>query len=105
MSAKGPRSSCVECNGTGEILGYGGFPGGDPKRFFPDEESCFPEEIERWQKACEERNAAPADYCGTLQRLGAPKGPGFGIGAYTIPCTSCYPCDCEFCRPDAGEER
>lgn len=30
-------------------LGYGFFPGGDPRDFTPDYEMCSPEEIERWK--------------------------------------------------------
>jgi hypothetical protein len=32
---------------------YGYFPGGDPREFTPDEESCTPNEIEAWKLACE----------------------------------------------------
>lgn len=31
---------------------YGFFCGGDPRYFTPDEESCLPEEIQRWNEAC-----------------------------------------------------
>jgi hypothetical protein len=31
---------------------YGYFPGGDPRDFTPDEESCRPDEIARWKEAC-----------------------------------------------------
>lgn len=29
------------------------FPGGDPRRFEPDEEGCTEEEMDRWKAACE----------------------------------------------------
>lgn len=29
------------------------FPGGDPRRFEPDEEGVTPEELEAWRQACE----------------------------------------------------
>lgn len=31
---------------------YGFFTGGDPRSFTPDEESCNPDEISRWQADC-----------------------------------------------------
>lgn len=45
--------------------GYGGFCGGDPRKFHPDGEVCTPEEIENHRKACalwddaEDRGAQP----------------------------------------------
>lgn len=33
--------------------GYGHFPGGDPRLFSPDEESCLPDELEAHRLACE----------------------------------------------------
>ena len=37
-------------------IGYGFFPGGDPRNFTPDEECCSPEEILSWETACAEWN-------------------------------------------------
>lgn len=34
-------------------VGYGYFPGGDPRDFSPDEESCTEKEIAAWKRACE----------------------------------------------------
>lgn len=34
--------------------GYGFFPGGDPRKFQPDEESNTEEELEAWRLACAE---------------------------------------------------
>lgn len=39
---------------------YGHFPGGDPRLFRPDRESCLPEEIAAWEKACEEAKDSEA---------------------------------------------
>lgn len=77
--------------GDGETV-YGLFPGGDPRRFSPDEESCTPEEIARWEAACAAANQAEAegreiDYlapgCLTLGDGSAWDGTGLGIGVYT----------------------
>jgi hypothetical protein len=73
---------------------YGTFPGGDPRRFVPDEESCTPEEIERWREACAAANRAEEegreiDYlapgCLTLGDGSVYDGAGLGIGVYTYP--------------------
>jgi hypothetical protein len=32
---------------------FGGYPGGDPRKFFPDPEMSSPEEMENHRKACE----------------------------------------------------
>jgi NAD(P)-dependent dehydrogenase (short-subunit alcohol dehydrogenase family) len=42
----------VEPEALVENDGYGYFPGGDPRRFQPDEECCKPDEIERWKADC-----------------------------------------------------
>jgi len=39
-------------------MGYGFFVGGDPRKFYPDRESCTDEEIENHKKACEVWNDA-----------------------------------------------
>jgi hypothetical protein len=41
-------------------LMYGFFPGGDPRKFRPDVDSCTPEEIEAHRVACERANWADA---------------------------------------------
>jgi len=38
---------------THQKSGYGYYPGGDPRNFFPDYECCLPAEIERHRAACE----------------------------------------------------
>jgi hypothetical protein len=40
------------CPHPHEEHGYGFFHGGDPRKFFPDHESCSPDEIENHKKAC-----------------------------------------------------
>lgn len=37
-------------------LGYGFFPGGDPRSFTPDKERNSPRELENWCAACEAWN-------------------------------------------------
>lgn len=70
---------------------YGYFHGGDPRDFHPDYECCSPEEIERWQLACDEAEKlahhrelpCPSGWertpYGDVHVLRAP----FGIGSYT----------------------
>ncbi len=70
------------------MIGYGFFPGGDPRNFTPDEELCTPQEIEAHRSACE-----AMDKGGVID---APSGciilPGgvflnisrFGMGTYSI---------------------
>ena len=36
-----------------QSIGYGFFPGGDPRAFTPDEECCSSEELENHRLACE----------------------------------------------------
>lgn len=33
-------------------IGYGFFPGGDPRKFKPDEELCTEDEMKSWAVAC-----------------------------------------------------
>lgn len=72
---------------------YGFFPGGDPRDFTPDDESCSPEEIVRWKEDCEavERGEAiGANHSGgwitfsdgTQAHVLAPR---YGIGTYFHP--------------------
>lgn len=69
-------------------VSYGPFPGGDPRRFKPDEECCSVEEIANWKAACdawdggEYQDRGPG--CLTLgDGSVAAAGTGFGIGTYT----------------------
>lgn len=34
-------------------MGYGFYPGGDPRKFFPDPDMCSPEELANHQLACD----------------------------------------------------
>ena len=76
----------MEFDGITEI--YGLFPGGDPRRFTPDEECCLPEEIERWRVACAEWDPGVCSdrgpSCATRGDGSAWTGTGYGIGVYTI---------------------
>jgi len=77
-----------------EESGYGYYHGGDPRKFYPDFESCTPEEIAAHKKACEEwtesENAAKPSLDAPLPGGWlAPNLPvtvaRFGIGWYTHP--------------------
>ena len=70
------------------ITGYGFFPGGDPRNFFPDEECCSPDEIENHRLACEAWNrgdqVAITSGCvvmpdGRIRNISR-----FGLGTYTF---------------------
>ena len=67
---------------------YGGFPGGDPRDFEPDEDCCTNEEIENHRKACQDWdngiqiNLDPS--CSTFGDGSLTQGTGFGIGTYYI---------------------
>lgn len=84
--------SC-ECDG-GWIKDYGFFPGGDPRNYKPDEESCRPEEIEAWEAACARWDAGDETDEGASGKAIDLPGGGvalacghrFGIGVYTLPC-------------------
>lgn len=41
------------------------FPGGDPRRFEPDEEGVQPEEMEAWQAACARADAGEVEQDGS----------------------------------------
>lgn len=65
--------------------GYGFFPGGDPRRFHPDEDSCTPEEIVSHKAACDRWEAGDT----TALPGSCVHGPGFiltlsgfGLGSY-----------------------
>lgn len=79
------------------IDGYGGFYGGDPRRFFPDVECCSEEEIANYKAACaafddaESKGIVPGMLpcesgwqviAGTAVHIFASQ---FGIGGYSIP--------------------
>lgn len=74
------------------------FPGGDPRRFEPDEECATPEEIERWKATC-----ADADRRDDLAEIDGARVdiPGVGWVHLTMfgPGVFYYPED-----PDEGEE-
>lgn len=67
---------------------YGPFPGGDPRKFEPDEECNTPAEIAAWKQACAEWDAGEGTDRGpSCQFLGdgsAVTGTGFGIGTYEV---------------------
>ena len=94
----GPTISCEWCNGTGTVVSYGPFAGGDPRRFTPDAEDCTPKEIARHAEAvaAAERgeDASRAPGCATMGDGSVHAGGGFGIG------TNVWGCDC-----DAGQVR
>lgn len=66
-------------------IGYGFFPGGDPRRFTPDEECCSPKEIESWEIACAQwdigNRVVPHSGC-TLKDGRFVNLSTFGIGTY-----------------------
>ncbi len=77
-------------------VSYGVFLGGDPRNFSPDPECSDEQERDAHRKACENAGPLGADYCMTMQALGAPRGPGFGLGTNSLE----YPCEgnrCEAC--------
>lgn len=73
-----------------ETSQYGHFPGGDPRKFSPDEESNTPEEIAAWKAACEKWNAGEqvddgSHGCkpiGIGGAVGFACGSSFGVGVY-----------------------
>jgi hypothetical protein len=72
---------------------YGFFPGGDPRDFTPDTESCTPEEIARWKADCElVERGEPIDASHSCEWHELPGGglahvlaPRYGIGVYLFP--------------------
>lgn len=65
--------------------GYGFFPGGDPRSFSPDEESCTPEEIAAHKAACEAWDAGTTLPAHAGCRVGGGIivcGSAFGVGSY-----------------------
>ena len=65
---------------------YGPFPGGDPRKFAPDEECCSPKEIAAHAAACKEwdegHGVDRGPSCATFGDGSAWSGTGFGIGIY-----------------------
>ena len=78
-----------------EITGYGGFLGGDPRKFIPDRTSCSEKEIEEWEKDCKIWNDAES-IGEKLKELPCESGwitpevhitkTRYGIGLYTYTC-------------------
>jgi hypothetical protein len=98
--------SC-ECQ-DGWIMGYGYFPGGDPRNYSPDGECCSPEEIAAWKAACNRWNLGEKTdegRSGTVVEInGVPGfacGHRFGIGTYRIPC---FEDGCAWKRGETGGE-
>jgi hypothetical protein len=86
---------------------YGFLPGGDPRKFEPDEEVNTPEELAAWRTACEAWNrgeqAEPA-FSSHVARLGDGvaflDGSSYGMGIYVME----WDCDadddvCMVCGP------
>jgi hypothetical protein len=71
----------------GEDVGYGYYPGGDPRDFHPDPECCSTEEYGRWQEACAawERGETP-DPGGPHKHFegGHVTVAHYGLGTYTM---------------------
>lgn len=65
---------------------YGVFPGGDPRKFIPDEETNTPQELEVHRLACIEWNKGNeivlAPGCLTLGDGSVWDGSGLGLGTY-----------------------
>lgn len=73
-------------------IGYGFFPGGDPREFTPDEECSTPEEQAKWKADCEaygkgEIGKQPSTGRGTHDEQGRLTSHllvgGYGLGTYT----------------------
>lgn len=79
---------------NGEVM-YGYFPGGDPREFHPDEESCSADELEAHKRACQlmeegRIDAVDGRHHWPLLKDGEIVGhvthARFGIGTYEIKC-------------------
>lgn len=72
-------------------IGYGFFPGGDPRNFHPDFEAATPEEIANHKRACEaaESGAVNVDsdgqWVGDGELVAHITRCQFGLGTYTVP--------------------
>lgn len=90
-------AKCDWCDGSGITSGYGFFPGGDPRDFSPDTESCTDEEINAHAEECgrwERGERADEGHSGRIADVETKHGRGvalvcghrFGIGTYTMKC-------------------
>lgn len=73
------------------VMGYGFFPGGDPREFTPDSEMCSNSEIQAWKEACDKWNQAERVVIEGSHRwltdaegnvIGTATVSGLGIGTY-----------------------
>lgn len=92
------RAIADQVRERGTMTGYGCFPGGDPREFFPDHESCTPEELESHQEACRRLDAGESVEVGSnhtdiIGADGKPRGhlthPVFGVGSYSFIDEAC----------------
>ena len=81
------------CPQPHQETGYGGFKGGDPRKFSPDPECCYEEELVAWREACNKWNIAEAsgqeldpEKLQTCRDENGISGAGwkFGIGCYVM---------------------
>lgn len=61
-------------------MGYGYFPGGDPRKFYPDPEMCSKKEIAAHKRAC--KKADEREKRGESPELSAREFQPFGVGGY-----------------------
>ena len=68
------------------VTGYGFYPGGDPRDFWPDGESCTPQELAAHKEACKQwdQGKQPNDAHGCCQCS------PFGVGVYAIEVDSFF---------------
>jgi len=65
-------------------LGYGAFPGGDPRLFTPDLECSTPEEQARWKADCKLAKDQPSAYLYEPGKHSVLK--MYGLGTYEYRC-------------------
>ncbi len=92
------REACEWCGDSGELFGYGAFPGGDPRNFEPDEDCSTEEERKAHKEACDawSRGECP-DVKPAHEMHHTPDGGfvhiewvRFGLGSYSLtPCPAC----------------
>lgn len=91
---------------------YGYYPGGDPRNFFPDNESCTSDELEAHRLACRawDRGEQP-DPGGAHIALGLPgevigwvTRAYYGVGIYSIEWDCEGASDCAVCSVELAEE-
>jgi len=72
---------------------YGFFPGGDPRKFYPDTESCTEEEIKLYREHCAlwDQGFRPADAVKTCEWIHGENGStihvarsAYGLGTYSF---------------------